>query len=332
MELGFDKEGASDEKKRAPANWTEFCQARFRNRLEQPRFDKLGMRQVVEACGLRSPKILRVFNTAAELDFDGLPNAFVLKPINLASKRGVMVMHRAVKGRGFWELFRKRRLTLEAIKAEQAEWESLWYQRTEVPFLLVAEEWIAGENGQGRIPFDYKLYTFAGEVKFIIQLDRNVRPPAVAFFLNEFELFDYTGHVTSTWKHVSRGEPRIPACWREIVSAAKAISMHLRTAFISVDTYATAEGPVIGELTPVPGGPYYGRLFRFTPEFDAELGRYWEAANNKLGVMTPQLPERFFATKRKSRLPSRLPSARRRKRKKASGKQRSAERASSPVS
>lgn len=311
MELGFDKEGASDEKKRAPANWTEYCHARFMGLLEQPRFDKLGMRHVVEACGLRSPKILRVFNTAAELDFDGLPNAFVLKPINLASKRGVMVIRRAVDGRRFWERFRKRPLTLEAIKAEQAEWESLWYQRREGPFQLVAEEWIAGENGQGQIPFDYKLYTFAGAVKFIIQFDRNVTPPAVAFFLNEFELFDYTGHVTSTWKDISRGEPRIPIRWREIVSAAKEISTYLRTGFISVDTYATPEGPVIGELTPVPGGPYYGRLFRFTTEFDAELGRYWEATNKKLGVETPLLTESAFVTKKPPSMPSRLPSARR---------------------
>ncbi len=41
-------------------------------------------------------------------------------------------------------------------------------------------------------------------------------------------------------------------------------------------------GAVIGELTPAPGGPYYGDMYKFTESFDLELGQEWETALTKI--------------------------------------------------
>ena len=293
--------------KRAPASWTEYCHARLLGFVEQPRFDKLETRRVVEACGYRCSTVLRVFDSAAELDFDGLPDAFVLKPSALAAKRGVMLLQRSVSGRQFRELFRRRYLTLDEIKAEQAAWQSLWSERGTGPCKLFAEEWVVGENGPGQIPFDYKLFTFAGTVKLIAQCDRNVKPAELAFFLDEFEPFDGTGRIVSTWRQMGRGVPYVPKCWQELIAAAKAISTYLRTGFISVDAYATPDGPVIGELTPVSGAAYYGKIFAFTLEFDAELGRCWEEANRTFGLPIPEIAESAFKVRKKPRMPRQLP-------------------------
>lgn len=301
--------GLLPSKRRAPATWTEFCHVRLLGLIEQPRgLDKLEARRVVEACGFRCPRILRTFDSVAELDFDGLPDTFVLKPSSLAARRGVMVLQKALGGGRHRELFRRRYLTLNQIKDEQAEWQSLWSRREREPFKLIAEEWVVGENGPGQIPFDYKLYTIGHEVKFIAQYDRNVSPLAAAFFLNEFEPMEPSKYIVSTWKKISRGEPHVPDCWKDMIAAAKKISADLRTAFISVDAYATPDGPVIGELTVVPGGPYYGSMFGFTPEFDAELGRCWQEACRDLDLPLPEIAESTLASRKRPRLPHRLPS------------------------
>ncbi|MGD9501109.1 MAG: ATP-grasp fold amidoligase family protein [Methyloceanibacter sp.] len=288
-------------------SWSEFCHARLLGFVERPRFDKLETRRVVEACGYRCSKVLRVFDRAAELDFDGLPDAFVLKPSTLAAKRGVMLLQRSVSGRQFRELFRRRYLTLDEIKAEQAAWQSLWGERGMGPCRLFAEEWVVGENGPGQIPFDYKLFTFGDTVKLIAQCDRNVVPAELAFFLDEFEPFDGTGRIVSSWKRMRRGVPHVPKCSEELIAAAKAISTYLRTGFISIDAYATPDGPVIGELTPVSGAAYYGQIFAFTPEFDAELGRCWREANRTFGLPIPEIAESDFNWRKRPRMPSRLP-------------------------
>lgn len=178
---------------------------------------------------------------------------------------------------------------MDMIRTEQSQWQQLWYQHRKNPFQFIVEEMITGENGEGKIPFDYRLYTFDGEVRFIIQVDRNTRPRSLAFFLNEFELFDYSARIESDWTSISRGEHRIPGCHREIVTAAKKISRVLCTPFVSVDIYATLSGPLIGELGIKPGEAYRGKVFKFKPQFDEELGTAWAQANARLGRPMPVL-------------------------------------------
>lgn len=78
------------------------------------------------------------------------------------------------------------------------------------------------------------------------------------------------------------GPHRVLRCWHEMLQVAKRVSRALDTPFISVDLYASPSGPVVGELTPTPGGAYFG-VWRFRPFFNQQLGDAWTRANVVLG-------------------------------------------------
>mgnify|MGYP001167134534 FL=1 len=70
----------------------------------------------------------------------------------------------------------------------------------------------------------------------------------------------------------------------EMLSIAARLSSLLKTPFISVDMYESTRGPVVGELTPAPGGPYYKKMYEFSQNYDIELGKAWERAEQRISA------------------------------------------------
>jgi hypothetical protein len=269
---------------REAQRFTEFLQARVEHG-SNPRYyrpNKQAARVIADLCGLRSPAIYGVFPGPDAVAFDGLPERFVLKASNLANKRGVFLLRR--EEGGFHDSFTNKvwdsaaiidELTRALVKAERLESAS-----------IIAEEWVAGENGAGQIPFDYKLYAFSESVELIQQIDRNVSPAQLAFFGPGFtplrEDFVTLGPTVAPGQHV------VPANAAAMLDAAKRVSDHLRMPFIRVDMYTSGKDVYLGELTPGPGGPYTNQ-FRFSPAFDAELGTYWKLALRREGEPIPKI-------------------------------------------
>lgn len=145
---------------------------------------------------------------------------------------------------------------------------------------IIVEEFIADESSPDIVPFDYKIYAFNGNVKFIVQIDRNIRKPEkprIAFFSGDFTPLDFEKYMKPGLRNAQFGVHRQPKCWREMLDAAKKISYAISSPFIRVDTYASTTGPVIGELTPTPGGPLFG-MWRFQDWYNQELGDAWTQA------------------------------------------------------
>jgi hypothetical protein len=69
------------------------------------------------------------------------------------------------------------------------------------------------------------------------------------------------------------------------------MSKALRIPHIRVDTYAGVDGVFVGELTQVPGPNYGGGVFKIKPKLDAQLGKAWLDAANRLGVPMPSIPD-----------------------------------------
>ena len=275
---------------REPCKWTEFMHLRKTGRERNvPYFDKLQTAKLVQKSGFRTAKILHVFDGPCSLDFSSFPDAFVLKPAAFSGRKGVMLLHRCDDTNKYWEAMENRWLTLDMIRLEQFKWQELWYKHRKKPFQFIVEEMIVGENGSDKIPFDYKLFTFDGDVRLIIQVDRNIKPRALAWFLGDFQPFEARTRIETNWTTITQGKHQIPKCHKEIINMARKISMELATPFVSVDTYTTAAGPVIGELELSTGGPYRGYAFSFKPQFDKELGSAWAQANHRLGRETPLL-------------------------------------------
>ena len=313
---------------RPPVRWTEFAHLRFTGRDPlKPKIDKARTAELIRESGLRGPRVYGVYERVEDIPFAALPDSFALKPTGLNGKRGVMLLRKLrspARGRlarlrdialrrpapppVYRDTMLARELTLEAIVAEQNSWRAMHGANPrKAPLRFIAEELIVGENGGGRIPFDYKVYVFAGEPAFVLQLDRNVAPPASAFFDGAFApMAEGDARVTRGPK-TRPGRARVPRCAAEILAAAAALSRALATPFVSVDCYATRAGAVVGEITVVPGGPYAKSAFAFSDDFDLELGRRWTEALARVGQPVPRYDERWTDERRRtSGLPIKL--------------------------
>lgn len=292
--------GTSASHLRAPVLLSEFLHLRMTGRdPNKPKLDKVRTAQLIAETGLRGPETYRVFQRAEDIDLDALPEVFVLKPTELNGKRGVMLLHRIASGLGYWDNMQMRRLTAKEIIAEQRGWAKLYAQKRRRDLQFIAEELVVGENGLGQIPFDYKVYTFDGVPRFILQLDRNIEPMGAAFFDGEFRpMAESDSRVTSRSK-TQRTAPVVPACAQDVLATASALSRALRTPFISIDCYATARGALVGEITIAPGGPYTRGAFSFSRAFDRELGTAWVEAAGRLGEPVPLYDDSWSEEKRR---------------------------------
>ena len=241
----------------------------------RPMFDKVQTPAWIASLGYRVPATLALYESPEDIRFESLPERFVLKPSGLWSSTGVQVLRR--DGARYFEMLRRQYLTREEIQAVQREsrLRQLQHKPQSAP-KIIAEEAVIDEVDPDIVPLDYKLYCFRGRVEFIVQIDRAYKPVQVAFFRRDFEPVEFSELARVTSKRIARGKHRLPHGADGIVEAARTISCAMNTPFISVDCYASTEGPVVGELTPTPGGPLGLWLFHRT--FDEHLGRCWREA------------------------------------------------------
>lgn len=267
--------------------FTEFILARLQGTLAvgyQP--TKLNARAAGEAVGAKLPKLLAQFVGVEAIDFTGFPDRFVLKPVNMASKHGVYLLHRREDG-SYRNLFGRANLTEAAIKDRLRA--LLTKRRRTEETIFIAEELIEGENGPDQVPYDYKFYTFDGRPELIIQIDRNGPGKAskVAFFRADFT--PLPPNLVRIEDSAVPGVPIRPRNWEAMVETASRVATQVDEPFISVDLYTNGEEVVLGELTPGPGGPFFGGLFYFHPAFDGELGGYWRRALLRRGRSVPKV-------------------------------------------
>lgn len=260
--------------------WTELLHLRMKGLDKRsPKYDKLQVFKFASEHGIPTPEVIRVYSDPREFRSEHGPGSFILKPADMSSKKGVMMLHRIAGGYGYWDSIRSRRLTASQIRAEQAENAAAWALRSKRPFALLMQEVVTGENGERKIPFDYKFYTFNGKIEFILQIDRNHKKAQMAFFGDDFRPLHVGKEILTGWTKVDPGEPKVPECANEMLQVVREASKLLKTPFVSLDMYAHVEkGPMLGEITKTPGGPYYGRMFKFSPAFDQHLGDAWSRA------------------------------------------------------
>ncbi|WP_374276158.1 ATP-grasp fold amidoligase family protein [Brevundimonas sp.] len=150
---------------------------------------------------------------------------------------------------------------------------------------FLIEAWVTGANAG--IPHDYKVYVIGGRAAFLLRVDRNTRPASLAFFDGDLApLGDSDVLVGDT---ATRGDSTPPPNGVQLIATAERIATHVGVNFLGVDLYSDGERVLLGELTTVPGGPYYGRMFRLLPELDRALGERWRATNLAMGLPIPDV-------------------------------------------
>ncbi len=94
-----------------------------------------------------------------------------------------------------------RAYSVSGIAAFQHE-QAAFFEKKEPRWIV--EERVPSLLGAGPIPFDYKFYSFRGEVAMVLQIDRNTRPSKLAFFDGGFRPLkrgtDYNLSRRQRWK------------------------------------------------------------------------------------------------------------------------------------
>ena len=229
-----------------------------RNPLMTLYADKYEVRKIVEK--KIGPHVLNelygVFESPDEIDFDSLPESFVLK---------------ATHGSG-WNIIVKNKSVLKRKKAKKRmkKWlgRSFYTKKREWAYKdilprIVCEKYMQNEDGSLN---DYKFYCFNGEPLFI-QADFNkYSGHGRAFYDSEWQKLDF---FLAKNRKVRRYEEdfKRPDSLTDMVQIAGALSSDF--AFARVDLYEFEGKTVFGEVTfyPKNGGG------RFSPEYwDAEFG------------------------------------------------------------
>lgn len=224
------------------SNW----QRRLSNKYNSREF------AVLHKC--RVPQLYWKGNDPENIDFDSLPAHYVIRPVTGHSCNLVFLMNDNVNLMD-GKVYQKEEI-VSILKREI---------KANPHRMFLVEEFLKTELSVHKIPDDYKLYMFNGEIA-CIQL------------INRFSA--HTGKTSwydENWKRLRNinsiypvgSTQNAPACFEEIKAHARALSKSYQT-FVRIDFYATDRGAVFGEFTPTPG-----MGFHFTRYGNRLFGKYW---------------------------------------------------------
>lgn len=130
---------------------------------------------------------------------------------------------------------------------------------------LMVEELLSTESQELKLHFDYKCFTFNGEIACIQEIKRDPKQTTVVFYDKGWN------RIPPLSYNFPEGEPNEPpACLEEILNDAVTISNVFKN-FVRLDFYATPKGSVFGEFTPTPATGLY-----FNGRGSKLLNSYWE--------------------------------------------------------
>lgn len=220
--------------------------------------------------GIDHPKVYGLFGSIADVDWNMLPVAFVLKTRFGYSNNGVKAL---VKGEGdrYFDLLRSRMWTLTEIHEDQARKQS----NKLVSGNLFAEELIVKADGAG-IADDWKFYCFNGRVGLSMQRDLRGSGDQSEW---RFKFRDRDWNDLGPIKFQDRLDESLPLPKHpdSLLETAEKLSALIGRPFIRVDLFESARGPLLGEFTPEPGPPEV-----FIAEIDEMLCSMWEFAEGEL--------------------------------------------------
>lgn len=267
--------------KRLAETWTDFVSLRWK-RIDRPKSNlgKIALEEFVRSQSMPHLEVIKVFAQSADVDFHGLPDYFVFKPATLWSGIGVRLLHRIAGLNSYFDAKNDVVVTEREVREGAHALEKKFGKELE----FIVEQRAVDEDLDKKVPLDYKVFTFYGVPKFVLQVDRNFNPAQMALFDGRFEpIIDGRAQVNPD-RPKTHGKHRRPECWLGILELASQITLKLEAPFISVDCFATPDGPMLGELTHTPGGPWYQNMYSFSSEFDMELGAAWRDGITRLGL------------------------------------------------
>jgi hypothetical protein len=217
--------------------------------------NKYNARLFAEMNGCQVPDLYWKGADVDSIEFDKLPEHYVIRPTSGHSSNLVFLMARGTN------LFDYRNYSPEDIRILL---KTAIAERPTQQFLV--EEFLQNEDGVYTIPNDYKFLCFNGEIASIVVIKRLGPKKGLSYFYDEH----WNKMNKMHYLYPGNGEQQPPKCFNEMLAQAKRLSKAYGI-FVRLDFYATPKGPVFGEFTPTPG---LGS--NFTPYGKKVLLNYWD--------------------------------------------------------
>ena len=209
--------------------------------------------------------LIKVYNSPEEINFEELPNQFVIK--SNCGWGGLQVC--IVKD--------KNSVNIDNLKAQAnnwiLDWNNYFYQSFEwdckdiTPKIMV-EEYIEQMDGQ---VYDYKFFCYNGEPKNLFVAADRFQNKSFNFYDLDWNLLPFTRLYPN-----SKYPLKKPKNFNKMVELARKLSKPFP--FVRVDLYEIGDKVLVGELTFFPGGG----VEPFTPvEWDYKLGEMLKLPEKK---------------------------------------------------
>ena len=223
--------------------------------------------------GVRTPELIGIYSDIADLPWDDFPERSVLKPLRGSTSKGVFLLQRADGG---WRDLASGRVVSPDDVAR--EYRALVTSGAISADVLV-ERAIVDPRCPGLPPIDYKVYTFYGQVG--LTMAKGHAWDGCGGSAASFRVFDAQWRDLGDAFGRNRLNPLIPPPVRgaEMLELASLVSSAVPRGLLRVDLFEDEDGPVLGEVTPEPGGSVIVRS-----DVDRMLGQQWEDAEARLRV------------------------------------------------
>ena len=213
--------------------------------------ERIGIEHIIPTLG--------VWNQIEDIDFDSLPNQFVLK---CTHDSGGLVVCRD-KSKLDYDFVCK--LMRKTLRRNFYKYGREWPYK-DVPRRIIAEEYMSDNEGDKEGLTDYKIFCFDGEPEFVMTVrDRRTSKITHRWYTKKWELTDLDID--------GRGEKKIaesrPEQLEEMLEYARVLSKGLK--HLRVDMYVIKGKVYFGELT------FYhmsGTEAFYPKSWDMELGKY----------------------------------------------------------
>lgn len=231
-----------------------------RDRLMERVANKLTVREYITEVGYGHllNDLYGVYTNVNDIDFDKLPNQFVLKGTH-GSGFNIIVKDKSKLNR------RQAKLMMKSWLKQHIAWSGREWVYEKMPRHIIAEKYLEDETGELR---DYKFYCFNGKPTFMqLEVGRGTTHNTRNFYDMDWKLMPFGKELP----HNPNLHVPIPAMFDEMKKIAEDLCRPFQ--YVRVDLYQVGGRVYFGELTFFPAG---GAPDFVPAEYDAIVGKMWK--------------------------------------------------------
>lgn len=210
--------------------------------------DKYKVREYIKqkSCEEILNKLYGVYKNPEEINFDELPNKFVLKcthgcGYNIICKNKEELSQKEVKQQ------------LKKWMKEKYGWATGELHYTKIKPKIICEKYLCDKNG--KMPLDYKIYCFKGKAVCILVCSEREKKLRLSYYDLKWNRLNYEKKNWSSKTNIKK-----PKNLEQMIAYAEILSEQFE--FVRVDLYNDDGKIIFGELTFTPAcccAPYYSK-------------------------------------------------------------------------